>query len=116
MQEIIKKTVELKKDKYYEVHLSIINPVLPVHLTEMEIKVLAAFMALEGDIAGDRFGTTARKIVREKLNIKFAGLSNYMKSLQEKGFIRQVNNNFVILPMIQPHSTTQHYQFKLVSI
>jgi len=110
---IISKSLELSRDKYFEVHLAIINPVLPVQLTEMEIKVLAAFMSLEGDIAQDRFGTTARKLVREKLNIKFAGLSNYISSLLKKGFIRQESNSYIIIPVVTPQDKEQHYQFKL---
>ena len=47
--------------------MEIINPFLPIKLTPREIEVLAAFMSLENELAEDRFGTTARKVVRNKL-------------------------------------------------
>ena len=89
LQTMIRKELALTRDKYYMKHLSIINPLLPVSLTPKEIEVLAAFMALKGDIANDRFGTTARKLVMDKLSLSLSGLGNYLKSLKDKRFIKQ---------------------------
>lgn len=109
---MIKKELRLTRDAYYIKHLSIINPLLPVSLTPKEIEVLASFMALKGDIANDRFGTTARKIVMDKLSISLSGLGNYLKSLKDKKFIK----DDIILPILFPQEHFQEYQFKLTNI
>lgn len=109
---MIKKELALSRDKYYMKHLALINPLLPVGLTPKEIEVLAAFMALKGDIANDRFGTTARKLVMEKLSLSLSGLGNYLKSLKDKRFIK----DDVILPLLFPDEQMQEYRFKLTNI
>lgn len=108
----IQKTLKLKKDKYYEMHLAIVNNFLPVKLTDMEIVVLAKFMTFEGDIAKDRFGASARKMVKEQLGLSSAGLSNYTISLGKKGFVSEAGN---ILPILIPEKEEQIYQFKLIN-
>ena len=60
---IICKTKKLNEKKYYETHLSLVNALLPIKMTPMEITVLSRFMLLKGDIAKQRFGSTARKMV-----------------------------------------------------
>ncbi len=110
--EIIKKKLNLVEDDYYKKHLQLINPILPQHLTPKEIEVLAAFMALKGDIEANRFGTTARKFVMEKIGISYAGLSNYLASLKGKGFI----NGETILPILFPNPSSQQYYFKLNNV
>ena len=85
---VIKKIMNVERKDYFVVHLSIINPLLPVRMTPKEIEVLGTFMSLMGDIAeADRFGTTGKKIVKEKLSLSDGGLGNYLKTLKEKGFI-----------------------------
>jgi hypothetical protein len=108
----ISKTLILNKDKYYETHLSIINGVLPVKLTPMEITVLAAFMSLEE--YNDKFCTSARKIVKAKLNLSDGGLGNYLKSLREKKFIMDKDNMIVIFRPLIPTQDEQTYSFKLI--
>jgi len=107
---IIQKTLTLTEYDFFVKHLSIVNVFLPVHLTPKEIEVLAMFMSLTGDIAEDRFGTSARKIVMTKLNLSAGGLGNYLKSLKTKGFIQ--NNE--IIPILHPKSDEQPYMFKLI--
>ena len=70
-------------------------------------------MSLEGDIANDRFGTSARKIVRSQLNISPGGLGNYLKSLRSKGFLKEEAGTFVILSILHPSPEGQGYMFKL---
>lgn len=111
----ITKLLKLPKYTYYEMHLSIINPLLPSQLTEMEIRVLSRFMALEGDIAIYRFGTTARKVVKENLGLSTAGLSNYMGSLTEKKFLIKNGDLIEIIPLLFPEKVEQTYMFKLVN-
>lgn len=114
----IKKEVRLPKHEYYEKHLAIINAMLPQKMTEMEIKVLSRFMALEGDIAIHRFGPTARKVVKDSLGITTAGLSNYLGdkgSLIEKKFLVKNGDLIEILPILFPEKEEQIYMFKLVN-
>lgn len=111
----IKKQLVLEKNDYYVKHLSIINNFLPETLAPKEIEVLAAFMSLEGDIAKDRFGTSARKLVMEQVNISPGGLGNYLKSFKIKSFIRKnQEGKLTILPILYPEELEQGYMFKLM--
>lgn len=111
----IQKTLKLNKEKYYETHLAIINSLLPIKMTDMEIKVIARFMSFRGDIAAQRFGASAKKIVKEQLDLSSAGLSNYMRSLTEKGFLIKKADDIVILPILIPAQEEQVYMFKLIN-
>ena len=114
--EIIKKQLKLPKNEYYVRHLSIVNVFLPESLTPKEIEVVASFMSLEGDIALDRFGTSARRIVMSSLKLSPGGLGNYLDSLQKKGFIKKENGSFTILPILHPGKQEQGYMFKLLKV
>lgn len=111
----LNKLLELTKERYYEIHLSIVTSILPVKLTSKERQILAYFMSFDGDIARDRFGTTARKIVKHSLNLSDGGLGNYLKSLKEKGFLIGENGD-QINPILLCSSDEQVYQFKIVNI
>lgn len=110
---VIQKQLKLEKEQYYIKHLSIVNVFLPIELTPKEIEVIANFMSLEGDIAKDRFGTSARKLVMEQMGISPGGLGNYMKSLKDKGFIID-GEQTTILPILHPDTVEQGYMFKLI--
>ena len=107
----IKKTLRLNREEYYAKHLAIINPLLPEHLTPKEIEVLAHFMCLNGTIAEDRFGTTARKFVMRSLSLTLPGLSNHLRALKKKGFVKENT----IQPILFPENDSQDYYFKLVN-
>lgn len=109
----ITKIQRLDKTTYYETHLAIINALLPKKLTPMEISVLGAFMSIEGELAENRFGTTARKVVRGKLNLSHGGLGNYLKSLVSKGYVSP--DLQTIIPIIIPAREEQTYNFKLIN-
>lgn len=113
----IQKTLKLHKTKYYELHLNIINNFLPVQMTPKEIEVLSIFMSFDGELAEKaRFGSTARKLVKEKMKITTAGLSNYMRTLKEKGFITgEDETNYNILPILIPEKEEQIYMFKFIN-
>lgn len=114
MEKIISKALDLVKERYYEVHLAIINPLLPVKMTPKEIEVLAHFMSLTGDIANDRFGTSARKIVKKNLGLSDGGLGNYFKALRDKGCI--IENDTKVNPILIAQPKEQKYNFKLTNI
>lgn len=111
--EIIRKALKLSREEYYKKHLFLINHILPIQMTPREAEVLATFMSLEGDIARDPFGTSGRKIVREKLGISAGGLGNYLEQLKSKGFIIDNNKELSILAILIPEKKVQGYQFKL---
>ena len=114
---VIKKIMNVSKEDYYVVHLSIINPLLPVKMTPKELEVLGTFMSLTGSIAeADRFGTTCKKIVKENLNLSDGGLGNYIKTLKEKGFIYyNAEGKLSILDVLQADEISQGYMFKIIS-
>jgi hypothetical protein len=116
MDQYIRKTLRLSTDKYYEIHLNLINCILPIKMTPREIEVIAAFMALEGDIATYRFGPSARKIVMAKLHLSPAGLSNFMKFLFDKGVLERQGDMIKIYPLLIPNVDEQKYLFKLVNL
>ncbi|MHA1197729.1 MAG: hypothetical protein ACTSQF_00030 [Candidatus Heimdallarchaeaceae archaeon] len=68
-------------------------------------------MSFTGILAEDRFGATARKKVKTTMKLSNAGLSNYMRTLKDKGFI--TTNK--ILPILFPENGSQLYQFKLTN-
>lgn len=113
MKKLIK-ILKLSKKDYFTKHLLIINPFLPVQLTPKEAETLAAFMALEGDLAKRPFSTTGRAIVREKMGISAGGLGNYLRDLKKKNFIVGEDDDLKILPFLIPHPKEQIYQFKIV--
>ena len=108
---LIKKELKLSTTEYYLTHLQLINPLLPVHMTPKEIEVLANFMSFTGLFAEDRFGTTAKKKVKQKMTLSNAGLSNYMRTLKDKGFVKES----IILPILFPDNGSQEYNFKLIN-
>ena len=110
----VQKQLILKGKQYYEKHLTIVNVFLPVSLTPKEIEVLAAFMSLEGSIALDRFGTSARKLVMAELKIVPGGLGNYLRDLKKKKFIIESPTGLTILPLLHPSGESQTYMFKLI--
>lgn len=112
--EQIKKALYLDKTEYYETHLSLMNCIIPVKMTPMEIKVLAAFIKLEGDIAIFRFGPSARKVVMLELGISVSGLSNFITSLRNKNLLKKEGDNTAIWHLLFPEPTEQLYLFKLV--
>ena len=118
MQEI-KKTLVLPRLKYYETHLSLLNCILPVKMTPMEVKVIASFMSLTGEIAKYRFGPTAKKMVMNSIDtdkpLSPAGLSNYIVSLKKKRFLREEGDIVTIYPLLIPEENEQAYKFMLVN-
>lgn len=110
---VISKVLKLSKLEYYEKHLSILNLIIPVKMTPKEIEVLAKFMSFEGELENDRFGTTARKLVKEEVGLSSGGLGNYLKSLKEKKFIK---DDDTILSILFPNKEQQLYQFQFINL
>jgi len=112
--EIIRKKLKLQKEEFNKKHLLVINHLLPVQMTNKEAVVLAAFLALEGDLAKDPFSTTGRKIVMEKTGLKPGGLGNFLRTLKEKELVLEnEEGNMYILPILIPNEGRQLYQFVL---
>lgn len=122
----VKKTVRLDNNNYYETHLSLINNVLPepARMTPTEIRVLARFMALKGDLAVYRFGPTAKKVVMAELNLSAQGLSNHLGNIRDKDLIYDIRDKNVvhdtiyittISPILFPDEREQVYNIKLIN-
>lgn len=114
MKKIVK-SLELPEVEFYQKHLEIVNAMLPIKLTPKEIEVLGNFISLTGDIAElDRFGTSSRKIVKERMGLQDGGLGNYIKSLKDKKFlIENEQGNLDILPFLKFEGNEIVYMFKI---
>ncbi len=112
----IKKVLRVDKLSYYETHLSLINCIIPNknRMTPMEIKVLATFMALEGEMASYRFSTIGRKIVMNSLELSASGLSGYIRTLSDKELIVGERDKIIISSILIPEPTQQDYRFRLI--
>lgn len=111
----IKKSIKVSHTDYFVKHLQIINPFLPIQLTPKELEVLGVFISLKGELANDRFGTTARKLVMEKTDISPGGLGNYLKSLKQKGFIFKRDGALFVIPIVLPTKGKQTYEFTVLN-
>jgi len=112
----IVKTLRLEMFDYYQTHLSIVNCLLPSKITNKEIEILSLFMCFDGILEDDRFGTTAKKMIRERLALSHQGLSNYITSLTKKKLLSVENEKIKILPILHPNRDEQSYMIKLVNI
>lgn len=117
MNPICYKLDKLEPIEFYKKHLEIITVFLPGKITETEILVLASFMSLKGDIAKDMFGTSARKIIMQNLNMKPGGLGNHLKGLlTAKAIYKDEQGKYQINKWLIPDNNKyQNYQFKIVS-
>lgn len=115
--EVLKKKMVLPSLKYYEKHLSIINPMLTVQLTVKEIQVLASFLSVGKEMASDyRFNSVAKKHVRTALKLKPGGLSNYFRSMVNKKVLlkNEITGAYTIAPHVLPEEKQQAYTFLIV--
>lgn len=113
-----RKVETLSREMFFKIHLSLLNVMLSIRLEPMtpkEVEVLSTFMALEGDIAVYRFGSSARKIIRTKLNMSESGLSNHMRELLRKGYIKDTENGVIIHSKLHTEANEHVYWFKLIN-
>ena len=115
--EKIQKVFRLPTDLYYMKHLEIVSTLLPTHLTETEIKVLAAFLSLDNGLTeDDMFNTTARKRVMAKLGMSPGGLGNHLKSMIGKKVLdkNELSKRIRIKDFLLPDDRGQGYQIKII--
>lgn len=112
----ITKTLRVQTVEYYSTHLSIINCLLPVKLTNKEIEVLSLFMCYSETLNEPKFGRKIKKLVREKLDLSHQGISNYIASLIEKKMLIVHKDELSIIPILKPNMNEQIYMIKLVNI
>ena len=74
-------------------------------------------MSLDGDIAKDRFGTSARKLIKKELNLSDGGLGNYLKAFKQKNFVI-THDEFgdIVNPILSVQQEEQNYMVKLVNL
>lgn len=111
---MIKKSLKLGPSDYFLTHLRLINAVLPIRMTEREMLVLAAFMQMGS------FNSKSKKGVRSSLGLKPANLSNYLKSLVKKGFVRsyideEAHRQYDFRDILLIDRSKQIYQFALIN-
>lgn len=112
----IRKKLILDRLDYFETHLSFINCVLPIKMTPMELKVLATYMSIEDNLAQYRFQKIGRKLVKDRLGLSAAGLSNHIRELLRKGHMSkdEKTEELSILPILYPKGNVQDYYFRLI--
>lgn len=113
---VIQQVFSLEREKYFEMHLSILNAILPAKLTDKELEVLSAFMSLDESITQENmFNSEARKRVMKKLNLQPAGLSNHLGSMIAKGFLvkNEVTKLISVKHFLLPEKDGQGYQLKI---
>lgn len=115
--QVVRKSIKCSsREEYYVLHLNIINPLLPNKLTEKEIMILSSFMAADEKLVeDDRFNSLVRKKVMEKHKLSAGGLSNHLKAMIDKGFLRRsdVTKRIKINDFIIPGKNMQGYQFRI---
>lgn len=110
----IQYSFSLNNFEYYKKHLSIISCLLPTKLTIKEIEVLSAFMSLDkGIIKDDMFNMLSRKLVKQKLGLSSASLSNYLRILLQKKVIDNKGGILVMKSFLIPGDKNQGYQIKI---
>lgn len=111
---IFQKGFELPKLEYYKTHLRIINALFPINITDKEIEILASFLSLSPEITKDNmFNSFARKQIIERLNLTNGGMSNHIKNMKNKGFIKRIDDSLFIVPSLLPDSLYQGYNLKI---
>ena len=111
---IFQKGFELPKLEYYKTHLRIINALFPVNITDKEIEILASFLSLSPEITkNNMFNSFARKQIIESLNLTNGGMSNHIKNMKNKGFIKRVDDSLFIVPALLPDPLCQGYNLKI---
>ena len=116
---IIQQAFKLSPSDYYTMHLQITNAIFAVKLTAKELEVLAAFMSLDPAITKEgHFNPVARKIVRTKLNLVPAGLSNHLREMINKGFLTRnsITKVITIKTYLLPEEDGQGYQLRIQKI
>jgi hypothetical protein len=105
---IIQQAFKVENQEYYNMHLQIVNAILPVKLTDKELD--------KNIIEENYFNPVARKKVLKKLDLSAAGLSNHLKSMINKGFLikNNITNAITIKEFLLPEEDGQGYQFKIV--
>ena len=114
---VLQRTVKAG-EQYYIKHLTIINCIFPeaMAMTDKEIRVLAAFMEIKGELVeDDRFNSIVRKKVMKKVGLSSAGISNYLKSLIKKNLLlkNEFSNRIKVQDFLVPQEDNQVYQFKI---
>ena len=115
--QVLKKSIKCSsREEYHQLHLHIINPLLPNKLTDKEILILSSFMSIDEKLVeDDRFNSLVRKKVMEKHKLSAGGLSNHLKSMITKGFLTRskVTSRIKIKPFVKPGDNMQGYKFRI---
>lgn len=104
------------KVSYYRKHIDIINLIIGIDnkqwLTNFECRILTCFLDL-GIVDSGLDVSVYYKLVRSKLDLSPASLSNSVRKLKAKGWI---NKRGYISMLLYPSSSTQLYKIALVYV
>lgn len=98
----LKKTlVEDGEIAYYIRNIRILQSLLPVSITDAEVRVLAAFLAVPQEFKKHPFCKEGRKFVEDSLNLSSGGLGNHLKSLKLKKLVKDELGVLSLNPILQ---------------
>jgi hypothetical protein len=116
---ILLKELRLSEEDFYCKHFELVGLILDNPLSSMQNKILSQFVieSTNGK-KKDIFNTISRKKVKEKFKLSDAGLSGYIKSLIEKGYIQKDKSTekVYIHEKLLPDNQLQGYKLKLISM
>lgn len=103
------------KKEFYQKHLELLNISVDkkYKLTQKEIDVLASFLSIPPELdKGDKFNLAARQKIRMDLKLSSGGLSNYIKSLINKKYIKKdkITKILTIQEFLELKNNIQIYQ------
>jgi hypothetical protein len=111
----IKRVIKLDSYAYFQKHLQLVNLLLPSHMTNKEIDVLARFLDIAKNNSEDTFSSDVRKQVIEKENISSQYISNILRSLTEKSVVIKEDNRYVLKSFLYPDDDIQQYQIAIIN-
>ncbi len=113
---MIKKVIYKAGIDYYKAHLEVINPLLPIGLTNKEIDVLSFLMKFNSELKGKLDGLEEdvyRLYLRKELGMTSAALYNHIDRLVAKGAIEDRDTG-AINSILLPNDNSEEYYIKII--
>ena len=111
---VIQKSFELSKIDYYKFHFRLVDAIFSAGMTDKEMDILSCFLSLPESVTKiNLFNSEARKEVSEILGMSDSGISNHLKNMKAKGFLKREADILVVIPGLLPAENMQGYNFKI---
>nr|DAD64109.1 MAG TPA: chromosome replication initiation protein [Caudoviricetes sp.] len=107
---IISRVFRLKGVEYYAKYLEVVNSLLPMDLSKIELSVLAHCLYRNNKGVIDK---DVKVYLKEVFNFSPASLSGHLKRLSDKFVLDKNEDGFVIKDYLIPNSDFQGFQIKI---